>query len=384
MTSGLAGCRVVVVHGWATFGGAARQSFALARQLAAEGAAVEVCALTDEDGRAREVARELGIPWRTVTLDWSASRARKARALVRLAARLRGMRPDVLLPWCTPPNVLCGLVWRRTGAQLCVWNQADVLVPRRFRPAVVRRALGNVPLVVSNARHALDFLQATYGADPGRMRMIRNVVELPAARSSRPEWRERLGAADGDVVAVMLAELNQNKDHATLLRAWALVSERLGREGDGRAVLALAGRPATTGDALKALAYDLELGRAVRFLGDVADVGGLLGASDIGVLSSHSEGLPNGALECMAAGLPVAGTDLPGMREALGSEGAPLLAPPGDAEGLAAAIVRLVRDPDLRHAVGHANAARVREELGPERTLEEYAALLSSALEGAD
>ena len=148
-------------------------------------------------------------------------------------------------------------------------------------------------------------------------------------------------------------------------------------------MLVLAGRPAGTQDRLKALAFDLELGRTVRFLGEVRDVSGLLGASDLGVLSSRAESCPNAVLESMGAGLAVAGTDIAGLREALGADGAELLAPPGDAVGLAAAIGRAARDANLRRALGERNRLRVDEEFAPEGALEAHLALFREALVGA-
>jgi glycosyltransferase involved in cell wall biosynthesis len=123
----------------------------------------------------------------------------------------------------------------------------------------------------------------------------------------------------------------------------------------------------------------------LRVLGDVDDVSGLLGAVDLAVFSSRSECLGRGATEPMFAGLAVAGTDIPGIREAVGEAGESFLAAPGDAAGLAEAILRLAGDPDLRARVGAANAELVRSRQRAEVTTGAYAALLAIALaRGAD
>src|SRR5262249_36248986 len=186
--------------------------------------------------------------------------------------------------------------------------------------------------------------------------------------------------AEDDFLVSCVAHLHRFKDHDTLLRAWRIVLDRLDRRPS--AVLALAGRPAGAEDSLKALAHDLELGRSVRFLGEIDDVTGLLAASDLGVLSSRAEGFPNAVVESMASGLAVAGTDIPGLREPLGPEGSALLAPPGDADGLAVAIVTAAQSPELRRSLGERNRERARTEFAPQRAFEARVALFTEALAG--
>ena len=115
----------------------------------------------------------------------------------------------------------------------------------------------------------------------------------------------------------------------------------------------------------------------MRFLGEVDDVAGLLGACDAGVFSSRSESAPCAVLECMAAGLPLAATDIAAIRELLGPEGAPFPAPAGDAVTLADAIVRLAGDAGARRVEGSRNAARARDEFSLPRALGAYANVIA-------
>ena len=115
----------------------------------------------------------------------------------------------------------------------------------------------------------------------------------------------------------MVANLHVYKDHATLLRAWQLVVPRLAATGRS-AVLVLAGRPESSAPTVSALADELGIAQSVRFAGPVDDVTGLLSAVDLGVLCTRTEGSPNAVLEYMAAGLPIAGTELPAVRECVG------------------------------------------------------------------
>jgi glycosyltransferase involved in cell wall biosynthesis len=347
----LAGKRVVFVVAWAVLGGAERQAFNLMRHLQHEqGASVEVLALTGEHGRFREAVKELGVPWHPFPVHWTGSKPAKLATLANLALRLRRMRPDVLVPYTTRPNVLCGLVWRLTGASLCVWNQQDLARSTKFSPRLVSRAARSSSLLVASSRAAADFLVSELGAPRDRVRVILNTVELAAPVEDRSAWRHRLGVRD-EIVATMLAHFTPGKDHATLLRSWRLVLD----QGGGSPVLVLAGRAAGTEHQVKALAFDLELGRSVRFLSDVRDAAGLLSASDIAVLSSPSEGAPNSLLESAVTGLPVVATDVPGIREVLSDRQLDMLAPVGDAEALAARLLELIASPERRRELGREN-----------------------------
>jgi glycosyltransferase involved in cell wall biosynthesis len=375
----LAGVRVAIVLKWPGLGGAERQALLLARHLRdVEGATVEVQALTDADGRAAVAFREAGIPWRGRRGRWRGSTPRTVARLARAAAALRRGRPDVLLPYCDVPNVVCGLIWRHAGARTCVWSQRDTL-PFTLDEAFVRRALDGSPVIVSNSEHGADFL-VSHGALRERIRVIPNGVDLAPARASRPEWRRRLGARNGDVVVASVAHFYTRKDHETLLGAWRRVLD----DADGtrdRLTLVLAGRPEGRRELLEGLARDLGVDDRVRFAGDVEDVAGLLAASDVGVLSSSpAEGCSNAVLEKMAAGLPVVASDIAGVREVVGEDAGQLLVPPRDADALASALARLCADPALRVRVGRSNEARQRALFDPERMLEASVAAIVDGL----
>jgi glycosyltransferase involved in cell wall biosynthesis len=371
----LAGRRVVVFLNNLDLGGAERQGLVLARHLVREErAAVEVWGF-DGPGPVTELCDEAGIPWRVVPFRWNGSRLELLVQLLRLVRTLRRARPAVLLPYTLPPNVACGALWKFSGARGCIWQQRDVGIGRC--PARLQRyAVRFTPRFIANSGASAGFLMSTLGVAPDLIRVVHNGVVLTPAVEGRAQWRAKLGLQAAEVVVCMVANLHCNKDHATLLRAWRLVLDR----ASTAPILLLAGRFDDQTHALKALAFDLKLGNSVRFLGPVKDMFGVLGAVDVGVLSSRAEGSPNGLLECMACGLPVAGTDIPGIREAVGPENHVWLAPPGDAGALADRILRLLDSPDLRAERGAANRQRVQREFSPQRMCGETVSLIEEVL----
>ncbi len=373
----LRGKKIVFVFNNLDMGGAERQGLLLARHLrdVAE-AQVEVWGLQGP-GQIAELCDQRGVSWRVVPFRWNVSRLGLISQFFRFCGALKAAKVDVLLPYIMTPNLVCGAVWRWTGASTCIWQQRDGGIwrgPRRLEQWVLKR----VPIFVANGTAGVEFLADTVGVRADRIHLIRNGVELPPPQTSRDIWRLRLGLGTGDLVACMVANLHSDKDHATLLRSWRIVIDRLAAGGRSP-VLLLAGRFDDAALSLKALAFDLELAKQVRFLGPVSDISGLLQASDLGVLSSRCEGCPNAVLEYMAAGLPVAGTDIPGIREALGEQGKPWLAPVGDAAALADRILRLCGSEGLRRAYGAENILRIKNEFAPNLMCEATTLLILSS-----
>ena len=365
--STLKGRRIVFVLFNLELGGAERQALILAKHLVeTEEAEVEVWGF-NKSGPVAGLCDQLGVPWRLVPFPFKRGRIARSFGLARAALSLRRARPDILLPYTFVPNVVCGLVWKWTGARACVWNQRDEGVRRTTR-------------FVSNSDAGARFLIDMLSVDPAKVTVIENGISPSPAEGDRSAWRTRLNIGNDSFVACMVANLHANKDHRTLLKAWKRVIESLhGR----KAVLVLAGRHDGAYESLASLSRELDLNGHVRFAGQVLDVPGLLKAADIGVFSSVTEGCPNGVLESMAAGLAVAATNIDAIRLVLGPNGLQFLAPPGDDAALAGAILKLANDSDLRVTIGNENRERVNEQYAAARMCEQTVAVLKEVLSEA-
>jgi glycosyltransferase involved in cell wall biosynthesis len=100
------------------------------------------------------------------------------------------------------------------------------------------------------------------------------------------------------------------------------------------------------------------------------DVLSLMKSADLFVMSSVTEGLGSAVLDAMAMGHAVVGTTAGGIPEAVVPGDTGELVEPGDAKLLAAAIVKVLKDPDLRRAYGEAGRRRVAEQFGVDRLVE--------------
>jgi glycosyltransferase involved in cell wall biosynthesis len=123
--------------------------------------------------------------------------------------------------------------------------------------------------------------------------------------------------------------------------------------------------------ALEAQARDAGLGHKLLFMGSRSDVAELLACCDLSVLASEAEAFPNALLESMSAGLPVVATAVGGNREIIENEDNGLLVPPGNPQALAAAILRVIRDPQLAKELARAGQEDMRMRFSFERLIAE-------------
>jgi len=127
--------------------------------------------------------------------------------------------------------------------------------------------------------------------------------------------------------------------------------------------------------ALERQVREMHLEKHVLLPGFRTDVLSLLKAFDIFVMASVTEGLGTSLLDAMAAARPIVATRAGGIPEVVVNEETGLLVPARDHERLASAIVRLLKDPDLRRRLAAAGLNRVRAEFSVDRMVDETLAV---------
>jgi len=224
---------------------------------------------------------------------------------------------------------------------------------------------GVIPVAV--AREVAASLERLYGI--AGCRVVWNCIptDLYASpQTTRAAWRAKQGFSEGDVLFVCVARFAPQKNHGLLINAFAK-----GPASDPRAHLVLAGEGSLRAE-LQERVNKLGLTSRVHFLGLRTDIPDVLGAADVFVLSSDYEGNPLAVIEAMAAGLPIASTAVGGVPELLqnGKEG--FIVQPGRAEQLSEAMATLLKDGNLRRAMGAAAATRAREKFDVSAMIRAY------------
>ena len=284
--------------------------------------------------------------------------------LWRFRRLLRDLRPDLLVTsnW---GSIEFAMAARLTGVRHV--HIEDGFGPEERGRQIPRRVwtrrlvLAGCQVVVPS-RTLERIATKVWRLNPARVRYIPNGIDL-ARFAPRPR--------DGGAVIGTVAALRPEKNLARLLRAFRLVADTQ------KARLVIVGDGAERG-ALTALADDLGLADHVDFTGHVADPAPRYGGFDIFALSSDTEQMPLSVLEAMAAGLPVAATDVGDVRAILAEANAPFIAACDDA-ALAASLRALLADRARRRAVGAANRAKAERDYDQKAMFQAWQKLFDGA-----
>jgi len=345
-------------------GGAETQAIRLAALLQARGHRVWIGVLTGggdlEPEAERRGVRVVHFPrtWRYDPVP-----------LTEIAAFCRAQRVDLLHAWLFLDGLYARLAARLAGRGLKVIVSAvGIEYGARSLRARMDRALARwAERVVANSQWMARRLERLR-FPRGRIVVLPNVLDL--------EWLdapvEPLPAPDppGPVVG-NVARLVPFKDQRTLLRACARVSERF---EDVYAILAGDGPEF---ESIRQQALRLGVAGRLAMPGMVADIRSVLRILDVFVLSSRempdqAESCPNALMEAMALAVPCVATRVCGVPEILEDGVTGLLVDPGDARGMADAIMRLLEDTALRRRLAAAGAENVRKRFGVDRALPRY------------
>lgn len=332
-----------------------------------------------DDEKSLTFCRQKNIPTKVIGETQRIARYFFVKQIIQFAPVFRAFKPDVIISFNVLPNLLNGLVHRFCGVQCSVWSQQSVN-KYPFSKWIDKWCVSNITCFISNSHHALHHLKRFIAIADEKGFVVPNGIEHPQVKFSKEEWLKKLGIPDNSFKAVMTANLTNTKDHITLIKAWKIVVAELQSE-NREAYLILPGRFGNTSHEVQQAITENDLFPFVKLPGNVEDVHGLNAAVDLGVLSSRAEGMPNGLMENMLAGIPVVGTDIDGIREVVGYENFQYLASAGNAALLAEKILIFARDRNLSAMVGAKNKHRIEKEFSLEKMCLKTEAVLKKFVE---
>jgi glycosyltransferase involved in cell wall biosynthesis len=218
--------------------------------------------------------------------------------------------------------------WIGNGAKQRLFIGLDKRVARGFdRVIAVSREI---------ERQALEA-----GVRPAHLRMLHNaIVTSRYRRTNGPSTlRELTGRDLPRPIALTVGRLSPEKGHADFIEALAQV------KAAGRPITAVLAGDGPSRPALLAQVRARGLQDAVHFLGYIDRPQRVLEEADVMVLPSHTEGLPNVALESLMLEVPVLATRVGGTPEVITDGVTGRLVPPHAPEAMAGALLEFLDDP---------------------------------------
>ena len=366
-----------VVNTLSGFGGAERQAILLASYIKAH-ISEHVTFIAFEDGtNFRSLLEEAGIKVCFFSFKHHTSKHKKILRYYQLLKFIRLFKPDVLLPYVAESNKIVAQIWKYTGAKFAFWNQREE-GRKLYGTALEQKLIRNVSAIVSNSFEGADALKRTYGLSDKDITVINNGIISYKHEFIKTDWHHKLGTKTNRPIISMIANITNRKDHETLLKAWKIVIQDRKEKNVELPFLILAGRKAETYDKLRLLAFDLNLSNHVAFVGELNSVQDLIAQSYFCVFSSNLEGCPNGVLECMEQGKAVVGTNISGLRQAMGDRYENVcLSEPNNPNSLAEKILGIITNNELREEIGLYNAKRIRKEFSVEQMVTNYLKLIN-------
>jgi glycosyltransferase involved in cell wall biosynthesis len=303
------------------------------------------------------VARSPG--WTADTLARRATRGAKKRAAV-LAQRLVELgSPPLYIQFAHKPATIGRFAARLAGVPYGMSCHAKDIWTTP--PEELTAKLCDADVVLTCTAVGQAELQQYAGATPVQLIYHGTDVEAVVPRVDVP----------GPPRVLTVGRLMQKKGHDTLIRAAGLLRDQgvlfaMRIAGDG-----------PEWPRLQRLVHELDLAGQVTFLGplNTDEVRREYGSASVFALGCRQladgdrDGLPNVLLEAMVQGLPIVGTTLAGIAEAVEHEHNGLLAPPDNPTALADALRRVLTDPELARRLGASAQASVRERFDYRRLL---------------
>ncbi len=332
-----------------------------------------------------ERMREAGVRVEIIQMVREVSRVEDTRAYRELLAFFRANSFDIIHTHSSKAGILGrAAAWRSHSQALRVHSPHAFafemnLPPSRKRLfAAAERFAGRLTdLLICTCEGERETALRYHIVPPGKAAVVRTGVDLRAfhPQPNSHRIREELGLPQRHRIVGTVGAIVEQKGHRTLIEAARIVLEQM-----PHTTFVIVGSGMLRQE-LEARAAEFGLGRRFRFLGQRDDVPRLLATLDLFVMPSLWEGMPYALVEAMAVGVPVVGSDIPGIRDIVQPHSTGRLSRAGDAAALAAAIREALTDEGGSARMAQAARDVVMREHSRERMLSAIAGCYERLLE---
>lgn len=268
---------------------------------------------------------------------------------------IKEFKPDIIHAHAATPAGYIGLLLKKKyGLPLiCHIRGSDINTYPHYSSLsmhMTKKVLTEADLLVSVSgalKHAANAIAKTKNV----IKVVYNGCDhtiFAHRKGPRSIIRHKFGISESDKALIFVGKLSKDKGILELTDAFI----RVHIDNPGLHLFIIGNGPETL--TLSNIVASCKLRDNIHFIGQLPhdDIANYLSASDILILPSHSEGLPNAVLEAMACSLPVIATRVGGIPEAVEDGKSGILIDVKDVDSLADAINYLIMNNDLAGQMG--------------------------------
>jgi glycosyltransferase involved in cell wall biosynthesis len=321
----------------------------------------QVLVVGQPDSLIKAEAEKAGVPFRAVRMRTSWD----PLALAHILSIIRDFQPDVIHTHSSKDSWLAGLAGRLMKTVVVRTRHVSIPASGHGFNWVYRFP----HQTLTTAERISQILVEKGLVDPERVCVLPTGVDLSRfnGKASGNSFREEFGVPEGVPTVGLIANLRKSKGIEHFLAAARILKD----EGSSA-------RFFVVGEGHWREIFRDEAGQlglldgTVSFTGYREDVPEVMAALDLLVIAStRTEGIPQVALQAMSMGVPVVGTDIGGVPEAILPANSGLVVPPGDPSAMAKAAGELLNNPSRRTQMGDAGKRYVKAHHSLNKMLED-------------
>jgi len=352
---------IALVNGQLNYGGAERQLYELAIRLDKSKFNPIVFCLSEADYPFGEMLRKEGIKVYTLNRrgHFDPFRVKK------LAQLFKKEKISLVHSFLHIPNAYSYAACLISGTDKLITSVRSLEIKRHFLFKLIDRwALFGSDMVITNSRKGKDFVKSSFSIDGDKIETIYSGIDINGFEFKNSSIREEFGIDEKNKIVIMIARATWAKNIPLFLAMTNQVTQHYSNVS-----FFLIGKDLTRDYINKR--YGILLDKNVFTLGEREDIIDILNGTDIFVLTSRTEGLPNVIMEAMAAGRPVVATEVGGVPELVGDGKTGYLVPSNDTEKLSQAVIRLLKDQKMAKRMGERGRERIAKSFLVDRMVEE-------------
>ncbi|WLD93008.1 glycosyltransferase family 4 protein [Alkalihalobacillus sp. AL-G] len=326
------------------FGGTESIVYSLVSNMDSSRFASEVCIL-DDDGPILEKLIKKNIKAKCFYFN----KTNKIKALIKLFIHFTKNRYDIVNIYGFRANMLLRPICYLTGNRTIVTGQRSIDQNRKKWQSYTDKMTSIfVKRYIANSLAAIEMLKRREKITEGKLTCIPNGVDLEKfqRKENNPYVRKEFGINSDTNIITMIGNLRSVKGHIYLIKAIASLENT---EKNFKVFIVGKG---DLDKSLKKLTKDLKIEHLIYFLGFREDIPQIIKESNIVILPSLWEGLPNALIEAMAGKKPIIGTSVGGIPELLEHGENGLLIRPKNIDDIIHSIRTLINNPKLAETMG--------------------------------